>query len=227
MEFYNIQKSPLTKSTESFPTYLLENNRLYVKPNTITSSIAVSYLRIPSEPRWGYYVGSVGQYIYDGSIYNATSINTGPNSLTNSVISSVEDYVDGTYGGIVNDPLFPEWNSFGPGSDLQLSITVDNGVISSVDVIKPGINYLPSGGQQITVDATALGGGSGPAEILLQASDFNGNSTYGSTQIELDISEQTNFILRTLFYFGVVIKDPQIIQVAASQVQRDEINEKS
>tara|TARA_R110002074_G_scaffold386938_2_gene568847 strand:+ start:419 stop:1471 length:1053 start_codon:yes stop_codon:yes gene_type:complete len=227
MEFYNIQKSPLTKSTESFPTYLLENNRLYVKPNTITSSIGVSYLRIPSEPRWGYYVGSVGQYIYDGSIYNATSINTGPNSLTNSVISSVEDYVDGTYGGIVNDPLFPEWNSFGPGSDLQLSITVDNGVISSVDVIKPGINYLPSGGQQITVAATALGGGSGPAEILLQASDFNGNSTYGSTQIELDISEQTNFILRTLFYFGVVIKDPQIIQVAASQVQRDEINEKS
>ena len=227
MEFYNIQKSPLTKSTESFPTYLLENNRLYVKPNTITSSIAVSYLRIPSEPRWGYSVGSVGQYIYDGSVYNVTSINTGPNSLTNSVISSVEDYVDGTYGGIVNDPLFPEWNSFGPGSDLQLSITVDNGVISSVDVIKPGINYLPSGGQQITVDATALGGGSGPAEILLQASDFNGNSTYGSTQIELDISEQTNFILRTLFYFGVVIKDPQIIQVAASQVQRDEINEKS
>ena len=227
MEFYNIQKSPLTKSTESFPTYLLENNRLYVKPNTITSSIGVSYLRIPSEPRWGYSVGSVGQYIYDGSVYNVTSINTGPNSLTNSVISSVEDYVDGTYGGIVNDPLFPEWNSFGPGSDLQLSITVDNGVISSVDVIKPGINYLPSGGQQITVDATALGGGSGPAEILLQASDFNGNSTYGSTQIELDISEQTNFILRTLFYFGVVIKDPQIIQVAASQVQRDEINEKS
>ncbi|MDC1452459.1 hypothetical protein N8371_08675 [Vicingaceae bacterium] len=227
MEFYNIQKSPLTKSTESFPTYLLENNRLYVKPNTITSSIGVSYLRIPSEPRWGYSVGSVGQYIYDDSVYNVTSINTGPNSLTNSVISSVEDYVDGTYGGIVNDPLFPEWNSFGPGSDLQLSITVDNGVISSVDVIKPGINYLPSGGQQITVDATALGGGSGPAEILLQASDFNGNSTYGSTQIELDISEQTNFILRTLFYFGVVIKDPQIIQVAASQVQRDEINEKS
>ena len=227
MEFYNIQKSPLTKSTESFPTYLLENNRLYVKPSTITSSIGVSYLRIPSEPRWGYYVGSVGQYIYDSNVYNVTSINTGPGSLTNSVISSVEDYVDGTYGGIVNDPLYPEWNSLGPGSDLQLSITVDNGTISSVDVIKPGINYLPSGGQQITVAETALGGGSGPAEILLQASDFNGNSTYGSTQIELDISEQTNFILRTLFYFGVVIKDPQIIQVAASQVQRDEINEKS
>ena len=40
------------------------------------------------------------------------------------------------------------------------------------------------------------------------------------------LSKQT-VILRTLFYFGVVVKDPQIIQVAASQVQRDEINEKS
>ena len=228
MEFYNIQKSPLTKSTESFPTYLLENNRLYVKPSTITSSIGVSYLRIPSEPRWGYSVGSVGQYIYDSNVYNVTSVNTGPNSLTNSVISSVTNYpIDGTYRGIVNDPLYPEWNSFGPGSGLDISITIVNGVVSTVGVNAPGINYLPAGGQQITVDATALGGGSGPVEILLQESDFNGNSTYGSTQIELDVSEQTNFILRTLFYFGVVIKDPQIIQVAASQVQRDEINEKS
>lgn len=226
MEFYNIQKSPLTKSTESFPTYLLENNRLYVRPTTITSSIGVSYLRIPSEPRWGYSIGSVGQYIYDSNVYNVTSINTGPNSLTNSVISSVTDYpTDGVYRGIVNSTA--GWNSFGPGSGLDISITIVNGVVSTVGVNTPGINYLPEGGQQITVDTTVLGGGSGPVEILLQPSDFNGNSTYGSTQIELDVSEQTSFILRTLFYFGVVIKDPQIIQVAASQVQRDEINEKS
>ena len=233
MEFYNIQKSPLTKSTESFPTYLLENNRLYVKPSTITSSIGVSYLRIPSEPRWGYSVGSVGQYIYDSNVYNVTSVNTGPNSLTNSVISSVTNYpIDGTYRGIVNDPLYPEWSSFGPGSGLDISITIVNGVVSSVGVNAPGINYLLSGGQQITVSGSVFDNPinpvlPGPVEILLQESDFNGNSTYGSTQIELDVSEQTNFILRTLFYFGVVIKDPQIVQVAASQVQRDEINEKS
>ena len=233
MDFYNIQKSPLTKSTESFPTYLLENNRLYVRPTTITSSIGVSYLRIPSEPRWGYSIGSVGQYIYDSNVYNVTSVNTGPNSLTNSVISSVTNYpIDGTYRGIVNDPLYPEWSSFGPGSGLDISITIVNGVVSSVGVNAPGINYLPAGGQQITVSGSVFDNPitpvlPGPVEILLQESDFNGNSTYGSTQIELDVSEQTNFILRTLFYFGVVIKDPQIIQVAASQVQRDEINEKS
>jgi len=229
MEFYNIQKSPLTKSTESFPTYLLENNRLYVKPSTITSLIGVSYLRIPSEPRWGYYVGSVGQYIYDSNVYNITSINTGPNSLINSLISGVSDYpTDGTYRGIVNSTA--GWNSFGPGSGLDISITISNGTVLSVGVNAPGINYLPAGGQQITVSGSVFKNSApfpGSVEILLQESDFNGNSTYGSTQIELDVSEQTNFILRTLFYFGVVIKDPQIIQVAASQVQRDEINEKS
>jgi|TARA_R110000823_G_scaffold5531_1_gene21736 hypothetical protein len=231
MEFYNIQKSPLTKSTESFPTYLLENNKLYVKPSTITSAINVSYLRIPSEPRWGYYIGGVGQYIYDSSIYNVTSVNSGPNSLTSSVVSSVANYpIDGVYRGIVGDTS--GFVITGSGSGLDISITITNGTVSSVSVNEPGINYLPEGGQQITVAGSVFDNPSAPVlpgdvQILLRSSDFNGNSTYGSTQIELDVSEQTNFTLRTLFYFGVVIKDPQIIQVAASQVQRDEINEKS
>ena len=37
-EFYNIQLSPLTESTKSFPTYLYENQKLYVRPTTITST---------------------------------------------------------------------------------------------------------------------------------------------------------------------------------------------
>lgn len=115
MDFYNIQKSPLTKSTETFPTYLLENERLIVKPDTITSNINCDFLRKPLDPKWGFTIGAVGQYVYDTSI---------------------------------------------------------------------------------------------------------------STQIELDVSEQTSFILKTLFYFGVVVKDPQIIQVAASQIQQEENNSK-
>ena len=48
-----------------------------------------------------------------------------------------------------------------------------------------------------------------------------------SQQFELMISEQTNVITRILLYSGIVIKDPQIIQVAASQVQTESINSKS
>ena len=116
MDFYNIQKSPLTKSTESFPTYLLESDRIFVKPSTIISSVNCDFLRKPIDPIWAFTVGAVGQYLYDS--------------------------------------------------------------VNSID-------------------------------------------------IELDVSEQTSFILKTLFYFGVVVKDPQIIQVAATQMQQEENNKKS
>lgn len=48
-----------------------------------------------------------------------------------------------------------------------------------------------------------------------------------SQQFELMSSEQTNVILKILLYSGVVIRDPQIIQVAASQIQAEQINSKS
>jgi hypothetical protein len=48
-----------------------------------------------------------------------------------------------------------------------------------------------------------------------------------SQQFELMVSEQTNVITKILLYSGVVIKDPQIIQVAAQQIQNENINSKS
>ena len=48
-----------------------------------------------------------------------------------------------------------------------------------------------------------------------------------SQQFELMVSEQTNVITRILLYSGVVIKDPQIIQVAAQQIQAEQINSKN
>jgi hypothetical protein len=49
----------------------------------------------------------------------------------------------------------------------------------------------------------------------------------GSQQIELNSAEQVEFITRVLFYSGVIIRDPQIIQVAAQEIQQNEINKKS
>ena len=48
-----------------------------------------------------------------------------------------------------------------------------------------------------------------------------------SFNFELHNSEQAELILKILLYAGVVIRDPEIIQVAASQVQQQEINQKS
>ena len=49
----------------------------------------------------------------------------------------------------------------------------------------------------------------------------------GSVIFEIDSTEQTEVILRILMYSGVVIRDPQIIQAAAAQVQAEEQNDKS
>ena len=48
-----------------------------------------------------------------------------------------------------------------------------------------------------------------------------------SFNFELHTSEQIELILKILLYAGVVIKNPEIIQVAASQIQQENINQKS
>jgi len=54
-----------------------------------------------------------------------------------------------------------------------------------------------------------------------------GLGTSASTDFQLDISEQNNLIINILKYFGVVINDPTIIEVAAQEAQTVEINQKS
>jgi hypothetical protein len=43
----------------------------------------------------------------------------------------------------------------------------------------------------------------------------------------LTVAEQTNVILKILLYAGVVIQNAQIVQVAAQQIQAEQINSKS
>jgi hypothetical protein len=63
-------------------------------------------------------------------------------------------------------------------------------------------------------------------------SDSNNNNAYSwnpsaSTNFELLQSEQTEVIVRILLYSGIVVKDYQVVQLAAQQVQQNEINQKS
>jgi len=48
-----------------------------------------------------------------------------------------------------------------------------------------------------------------------------------SVDFQLHESEQSEVILKVLLYAGIVIRDPQIVQAAAAQVQADEVNKKS
>jgi hypothetical protein len=56
-----------------------------------------------------------------------------------------------------------------------------------------------------------------------------GNYVYSSalsTNFELHQSEQTELVIRILEYAGIIIRDPQVIQIAAQKVQQDNMNEK-
>jgi len=66
-DFYNIQTSPLTKSTKDFPTYLYEGNKIFVRPTGIVSNVEASFLRKPLNIKWAFTVGQQGQYVYDPS----------------------------------------------------------------------------------------------------------------------------------------------------------------
>jgi hypothetical protein len=124
-ELLKINLSKLTKPTTEFPIFEYKNYRLYVYPKTITNSITATYLKKPSDPIWGFTVGTRGQYIYNPSAYSA-----------------------------------------GP-----------------------------------------------PAT--------------GSRDFELHEKEQNTIILKVLMYSGVIIQNPQIVQMAAQQVQAEQINSKS
>jgi hypothetical protein len=52
-------------------------------------------------------------------------------------------------------------------------------------------------------------------------------SPVNSVQFEIDAAEQTNVITKILLYAGVIIRDPEIVQVAAQKSQQEEINSKN
>jgi hypothetical protein len=48
-----------------------------------------------------------------------------------------------------------------------------------------------------------------------------------STNFELDVSEQPEVIVKILLYAGVVVKDYNLVNLAAQEIQSEEINQKS
>ena len=64
-------------------------------------------------------------------------------------------------------------------------------------------------------------------QYIFTNSYYDASDGTGSINFELHESEQVNVILRILSYAGIIIRDPQIVQAAASEVQQNEINQKS
>ena len=217
VEIYNIRKAPLTAPTTNYPIYLYEDNKALIYPETIVNPahIKMQYVKKPTDVRWGYYTGSLGQLVHDTTVY-------GPNLLNNGGVLS-------NYAGLGSTGVVGTYNAVtytgGSGTNLVINAVVNTTSTVTFTVATPGSGYVI--GDQIVVNAGQLGIGSNAVTITLTAADFNSGSTFGTTNFELHNSERTELVLKMLLYQGVVIRDPQIVQVAASKVQQEEVNEKS
>ena len=231
-EYFLVNKSPLTKPTEAYPVYTLEGtgapseapSLAYVYPDSIQSGVDAYYIKAPADPRWGYSVGGLGQYVYEGTPYGANLLNTG-GSLTSSIIAPLTTAATTSVTSVaVPSADVTVTPPGGTGATISITVGTSPGPVTAVNIIGAGSGF---GVGDVIEVGTALIGGATPLKIELQASDFNANSTYGSTQLELHPSEQTNIILNILMYCGVIIRDPQIVQNAAQMIAQDEANEKS
>jgi len=236
-ELLLITRSPLTTPTTQDPVYLLEGKHtigtllhdiIYVYPAAIIADISASYLKKPISPRWGYSVGSLGQYVYDNTVYDSTSgsLVVFPAGLTSSITTNTVNGIDATYSGAAFNTNAV--TTSGSGINGQISVTVGGGLVTDVTVTTAGSGYAVGDTIEISDSVPPNGiGGSASAIITLTADDLYSTSTYGSTNFELHPSEQIDIILNILMYSGVVIRDPQIVQNAAQMVQQDEVNAKS
>ena len=217
--------SPLTQPSLDFPIAQYQQDKLIVYPRqvaTATSDVSFNYIRKPVDPRWGYSVGSLGQYVYDSTVYGASLINN-TGSLLSSITTNPTNKNATTTTGVTQSA------TSGVGVNLAVTITTTGGggtsTVSAVSVTTPGTGYEI--GDTVTFAGANFGGGvGGDLIITLTASDFNSGSSYGSTNFEISDSQQTECILKILQYAGVIIRDPNIVQAAQQELMQDQANEK-
>lgn len=247
-ELLLLNRSKLTQPTKKQPVYVLEGEynatppspqeylkKVYLYPRNlqdngqnIISTFTASYVRKPIPPRWGYTVGSVGQYVYDSSVYVPTGLNLGANVLFSTASPTFPALPT---ANINLDLTIANPTTSGSGTGFTITVTTDAfGNITSIGCTVPG--SLFAAGDTITltnVEIPGLNIGGVPATITLTltAANLQSGGYSGSTDFEIHESEQIPLVLNILMYTGVIIRDPQIVQSAAQMSMADEQNEKT
>ena len=88
-EYNLIRRSKLTAPSYEWPIFTLkQNNKVYTLPEL--SEVEVYYVRKPQNPRWGYTIGTLGQYIYDSTAYDPNNPPTNSSKSTQFEISNLD-----------------------------------------------------------------------------------------------------------------------------------------
>ncbi len=87
--------SSITKPCKNFPVYVYNDNKIIIKPSTITSEIQATYIRKPNDVVWNFSMSnpSAGYYVYDPT--SSVDFELNPTEQTNVVIQIL------LYAGIV------------------------------------------------------------------------------------------------------------------------------
>tara|TARA_R100000935_G_scaffold55367_1_gene85230 strand:- start:29 stop:1114 length:1086 start_codon:yes stop_codon:yes gene_type:complete len=236
-DYNQIKLSPLTQPTNNFPVAKYQQDKLTVFPDSTpyaSSDVTFNYIRKPDLVRWGYYVGGLGQFLYDETVFGVGLLNFAasilPSISPNLSVTAPSFALTVVEPGVTTGITITKANAAATGLKLDLAITLGSGITTLI-VSTPGTGY--SVGDKITFAGSTFdpdGGGTGvpgpDAVCTLASNNFNGSSTYGSTDFEISDSMQTETILEILKYAGVVIRDTQIIQAASQELAQDELNSK-
>lgn len=226
------QRSKLTAATEAWPVYREQSDKFEVSPSTIQNRVKAYYIKKPDNNRWGYTIGSLGQYLYDSNIFIASGFPIQENYLFQSLTTNY------TSSGVAAGPLTLDQSNAavtytnaaggaGTGSGMVFTLTLDSsGEISNLTVTSPGKDYLIGDKFTLSDSLQTIAGGTN-ALITIGTSTLYSGSTFGSTQFEIDSVDQTELVLNILKYCGIVIRDPQVIQSASQMAMAEDNNEKS
>jgi hypothetical protein len=223
--------SPLLQPSMNFPIAKYQQDKLTVFPPLATfsnSDVSFNYIRKPEDVRWGYVVGSLGQYIYDDTAFSDTKLAI--SSLAGSINFNSAAATVGTYP-LAQGTGANTFQTSGAGTGAKLSVVISgtspvtlSAANTSISVTEQGTGYAV--GDTLTIATSSFTGLTALITITLTSANLMSGTGQGSKQFEISDSLQTNLILGVLKYAGVIVKDTQVIQAASGLQQLDEQNSK-
>ena len=218
-ELSYILSSPLTKPSKDFPVYYKTTTAatgatsIVVSP-TIADTISVDYIKIPTDPRFGYTVNTTyGTNTYDSSVYVDGGLIIGTPAI--GIISTNQTGItNGTQNLTVGvDGVTTSGNCTG----AAFTITITGTTITNIQITGAGSGFAV--GDTITIPTTFTWMSGSPVVLTLGRIHLYNTTTQGSTNFELHPSEETMLIMGILSGAGIVIKSQDISSYTARAMQ--------
>lgn len=211
--------SPLTKPSTDYPIYYKTTTSsgatsVQVNPTSI-STATIDYIKVPTDPRWGYTRNATyGTNIHDSNPYVSSGIILGSNNTSiidsgnSGLMDSEQTIVIGTTAGV---------STSGSGTGASITLTISGNVVTAVVINAVGSGFALD--DTITISNTLSWLGADDLVLKLRSEDIYSSTTSGSVDFELHPSEEPQLITQVLLLAGIVIKDQGITQQAAQSIQ--------